>query len=102
LPPPTNVVLAQILTSTLSTDSSVAELLRRQATFLEDDTLPVGFKERGTAIFHHALFTETPNMIRAEGEVVDVLRWTIIAVGDLYFENDGGTAIKSEAIGQNF
>jgi hypothetical protein len=90
MPPPTTLVLSQILTSTLSTDSSVAELLRRQATFLEDDTLPVALKERGDAIFHHALFTETPNAIHAGGSVVEVLRRTIIAVGGLYLGEKRG------------
>jgi hypothetical protein len=84
MPHPTILVLSQILTSTLSTDPSVAELLRRQATFLEDDTLPADLKERGAANFHHALFTETPNAIRAGDKVVEVLRRTIIAVGSLY------------------
>jgi hypothetical protein len=103
MPPPTTVVLSQILTSTLSTDSSVAEFLRRQATFLEDDTLPADLKERGAAIFHHALFTETPDAIRAGDKVVEVLRRTIIAVGSLYLGmergmQDEGTRIEETSM----
>jgi hypothetical protein len=96
MPAPTTLVLAQILTSTLSTDSSVAELLRRQANFLEDHTLSADLKERGAVLFHHALFTETPDAIRAGGKLVDVLRRTIIAVGDLYLRADS-TALSEVA-----
>jgi hypothetical protein len=103
MPHPTILVLSQILTSTVSTDSSVAEFLRRQATFLEDDTLPADLKERGAAIFHHALFTETPNAIRAGDTVVEVLRRTIIAVGGLYLGmergmQDEGTRIEGTSM----
>jgi hypothetical protein len=103
MPHPTILVLSQILTSTLSTDPSVAELLRRQATFLEDDTLPADLKERGAANFHHALFTETPNAIRAGDKVVEVLRRTIIAVGSLYLGmergmQDEGTRIEGTSM----
>jgi hypothetical protein len=96
MPPPTTLVLAQLLTSILSNDSSVAELLRRQATFLEDTTLPAPLQARGAAIFHHALFTETPNAIHAGEPVVEILRKTIVGVGELYLENERGPVVKSE------
>jgi hypothetical protein len=96
MPPPTTLVLAQLLTSTLSNDSSVAELLRRQATFLEDTTLPAALQARGAAIFHHALFTETPNAIHAGESVVEILRKTIVRIGELYLENERGPVVKSE------
>jgi hypothetical protein len=96
MPPPITLVLAQLLTSTLSNDSSVAELLRRQTTFLEDTTLPAPLQARGAAIFHHALFTETPNAIHAGEPVVEILRKTIVGVGELYLENERGPVVKSE------
>jgi hypothetical protein len=96
MPPPTTLVLAQLLTSTLSNDSSVAELLRRQATFLEDTTLPAPLQARGAAIFHHALFTETPNAIHAGELVVSILRKTVVRAGELYLENERGPVVKSE------
>jgi hypothetical protein len=96
MPPPITLVLAQLLTSTLSNDSSVAELLRRQATFLEDTTLPAALQARGAAIFHHALFTETPNAIHTGESVVGILRKTIVSVGELYLENERGPVVKSE------
>jgi hypothetical protein len=96
MPPPTTLVLAQILTSMLSNDSSVAELLRRQATFLEDTTLPAPLQARGAAIFHHALFTETPNAIPAGKPVIEILRKTVVRAGELYLENERGPVVKSE------
>jgi hypothetical protein len=96
MPPPITLVLAQLLTSTLSNDSSVAELLRRQVTFLEDTTLPAALQARGAAIFHHALFTETPNAIHAGEPVVEILRKTVVRAGELYLENERGPVVKSE------
>jgi hypothetical protein len=96
MPPPITLVLAQVLTSTLSNDSSVAELLQRQATFLEDTTLPAALQARGAAIFHHALFTETPNAIHTGEPVVGILRKTIVSVGELYLGNDRGPVVESE------
>ncbi|KAH3909649.1 hypothetical protein HBH56_159290 [Parastagonospora nodorum] len=87
----------QIINSTLGDGASVAELLRRQATFLSDTELPTELRSRGLELFNTALFTDTPATSQARRSVVTVLRHTIEAIEALYIGSDRQQAAVREA-----
>jgi hypothetical protein len=83
-------VAARMANGTLSNDTSVGELLRREATFLAKSDLPAPLYERGKDIFHNALYTECPTAFHAKQRILPILLNTLEAIEGLYEEHKQG------------
>lgn len=82
-----------ILNSTMSDDTAVAELFKRQKHFAADKTLSDSVRLQGQAIFNTALFTDIPAAAIAGLTVVTILRQTIESIGALYLQNEKRKAV---------
>jgi hypothetical protein len=80
-------VAARMANESLSNDTSVGELLRREATFLERNDLPADLYARGKEISHNALYTKCPTAFRAKERILPILLSTLEAIEELYEAN---------------
>lgn len=78
--------LDAILAGTLSNAAAFTELRVRKENFLADASLTPQQRESATRIFNRAIKMKAPMALDAEMPVVDVLKATMIAVGQLLYE----------------